>query len=66
VRRGAGTLVLDGSASNTYTGTTNIFDGVTVLSKTGGAVAISGPVTMGAGDSLQPYLRTTQNNQFDD
>jgi len=37
---GAGTLVFAGSASNTYTGNTNLYEGKLRLAKSGGAVAI--------------------------
>ena len=35
-----------------------------VLAKTGGAFAITGPVTMGGVNTNQPHLRMTVNNQF--
>ncbi|MHB1079001.1 MAG: autotransporter-associated beta strand repeat-containing protein [Prosthecobacter sp.] len=41
---GLGTLTLDGSDSNTYTGATTVSSGTLVLAKTGGAIAISGGV----------------------
>lgn len=39
---GAGTLQLSGSTNNTYAGTTIVNEGVLVLAKSGGALAISG------------------------
>lgn len=44
---GLGTLTLDGSDSNTYTGATTVSSGALVLAKTGGAVAIAGSLTVG-------------------
>ena len=61
---GGGSLVLAGSTSNTYTGTTALYNGNLYLSKSNGAYAVSGPVLLGAGDTNQPYLYMTQNNQF--
>ena len=60
-------VTLSGAASNTYAGTTIL--GATslekqrlTLSKTGGAVAIAGNVTMD--NSYSPFLDMTQTNQF--
>jgi len=44
---GLGTLTLDGSSSNTFTGATTVSSGTLVLAKTGGAVAIAGSLTIG-------------------
>ena len=44
---GLGTLTLDGSSSNTFTGATTVSSGTLVLAKTGGAVAIAGSLTVG-------------------
>ena len=59
-----GAVIFGGSDSNTYTGTTQVNLGNLHLSKTGNAVAVPGNVTFGNGSSGQPYIRTTQNNQF--
>ena len=64
-RLGAGTLTLNGAASNTYGGSTIIDNGTTILGKTGGAVAIGGAVQMGSGVAgNQPNLRMAANEQF--
>ena len=58
------TVVFSGNSSNTYAGTTIVAAGVLNLSKTG-AVAVPGNVTFGTGsNSINPYIRTFQNNQF--
>ena len=59
---GAGTLTLDGPAPNTLTGDMFMDDGVLVLGKTSGP-AIPGDISFGDGTG-QPYIRTTQDNQF--
>ena len=41
-----GTLILAGSSSNTYTGTTEVEGGTLLLDKTGGAVAIAGALSV--------------------
>jgi autotransporter-associated beta strand protein len=64
VKIGTGTFSVDGASSNTYAGLTRIENGTMVLGKTGGAVAISGPVQMGNGAVNQPNLRMAQNEQF--
>lgn len=65
IRSGDGALTLGGAASNTYSGTTQFpHSGVTWLDKSGGAVAITGPVQMGDGTAGQPHLRTLQDEQF--
>jgi autotransporter-associated beta strand protein len=58
----AGTLTFTGSSSNTHTGPTTLSAGRIGLSKTGGAVAITGDFI---GDNLNsPDVFTTENNQF--
>ena len=47
-KAGKSTLTLDGSTSNTYTGTTTVNAGTLVLAKTGGAIAVSGSLAIGA------------------
>ncbi|MGA2500296.1 MAG: autotransporter-associated beta strand repeat-containing protein, partial [Tepidisphaeraceae bacterium] len=68
---GAGVLIVGGTSSNTYSGTTIINGGnatntnnVFILDKTGGAYAIVGNVQMGAGNTNQPNLRMMADNQF--
>lgn len=46
-KSGTGTVNITGATSNTYTGLTTVEDGTLVLSKTGGATAIAGNVTIG-------------------
>ena len=61
---GSGTMILGGSSSNTYTGTTTLSGtGQVGLSKTGGAVAIPGNITM-ALTGTRAILWASQNNQF--
>jgi autotransporter-associated beta strand protein len=57
---GAGTLTLDGTAGNTFTGTTTVNGGVLVLSKTTGN-AVGGALTIGAGTVI-----LTGSNQIAD
>jgi fibronectin-binding autotransporter adhesin len=46
-KSGAGELVLDGPAANTYSGTTTVEDGLLALSKSSGINAIGGPLVVG-------------------
>lgn len=48
-KAGLGTLRLAGGASNTYTSSTTVFEGVLELSKTGGQTAIPGALVIGDG-----------------
>ncbi len=57
---GGGTLVLGGSAANTYTGTTTVNAGTLELSDTGG-VAIAGPLVVGNGTSTVLVQETASN-----
>ena len=61
---GTGLTTINGGSSNTFTGTTTL-SGTSqlALSKTGGAVAISGDVLMAA-TGTRSILWTSQNNQF--
>lgn len=61
---GGNSVFLTGSASNTYTGLTNMNStGQLVLGKTGGAVAVPGDLSItNTGD--RPILGFTHNNQF--
>lgn len=63
-KTGAGNLILGGTSANTYSGTTVVDNGVLTLNKTPGNFAIVGPVQMGGGNTNQPHLRMSQNNQF--
>ena len=47
-KAGKSTLTLDGSSPNTYNGLTTVNAGTLVLTKTGGALAIGGSLTIGA------------------
>jgi len=47
LKSGFGTLVLGGSTSNTFTGTTSVNEGTLALAKTGGAQAMTGPISVG-------------------
>jgi autotransporter-associated beta strand protein len=48
-KAGPGNLVLNGTAADTYTGTTTVADGALSLSKTGGAAAVGGNLVIGDG-----------------
>ena len=61
---GAGTLYLQGSASNTYSGATTI-QGTLVAAKTGGAIAIPGNVTLSeTGYGVASVLQLNGNNEL--
>jgi autotransporter-associated beta strand protein len=67
-KTGAGYLILGGSSSNTYTGTTTLLAGTTILQKTGGATAINGNILIGDGTNTaitlqlgNGYLNPTTN-----
>jgi autotransporter-associated beta strand protein len=62
IKQGAGTLRFDGSAANTYTGQTVVSDGLLQLTKTGGALAVPGNLTINFGGTLQE----TVGNQIAD
>jgi autotransporter-associated beta strand protein len=61
---GPGELTYSGGASNTFTGTTILNQGNLYLGKTGGAIAIAGPMQMGGGNTNQPNLRMLAADQF--
>ena len=64
-KTGAGELILDGSAANTFTGGTTIAGGVLHLQKTAGIAALPGPVFItGGGGSAE--LRLGSANQIAD
>ncbi len=62
-KAGNGTLVLAGSASNTYTGGTNVNRGVLLLSKSAGDATGTGPITIttSAGSSPSTLLLGASN-----
>src|SRR5262249_25720189 len=60
---GAGTLYLGGSTSDSYTGTTTVNQGGLLLNKTGGAVAIVGPLVIGSAAGTYVQL-LGQGNQI--
>ena len=61
VKSGTGTLTLDGSASNTYTGTTTVSAGELVLDKSASATAIAGNIQLDGGT-----LSLNADNQISD
>src|SRR5688572_13375758 len=68
-KNGTGVLTLSGATSNIYTGLTTVTgNGHLILSKTGGATAIGGDITLAASTpGASPFyttLATSQNNQF--
>lgn len=60
-----GVLAFDGTASNTYTGTTTILGGQLILNKSGGATAIAGDITIGDA-SGSDILRLEASEQIAD
>jgi autotransporter-associated beta strand protein len=64
-KAGVGTLILSGSTSNTFSGATIVKQGILTLTKTN-AMAIPGPVTIGAGldGPNGDILRALQPNQL--
>ncbi|HYF36617.1 MAG TPA: autotransporter-associated beta strand repeat-containing protein, partial [Prosthecobacter sp.] len=66
-KAGLGTLTLSGAAANTYTGLTTVNAGTLVLGKTGGALAMSGGLTIGAsaaGTAGNATVRLEGNDQL--
>lgn len=61
-KKGTGDLTFSGSSSNAYSGDTALIAGRIGLSKSGGAVAITGDFIGDNGAS--PKVFTTENNQF--
>lgn len=60
-KAGRGTLTLDGTASNTYTGATTVNSGTLVLAKTDGATAIGLPAS-GTALTIGAVAASTQGN----
>ncbi|HEV3079466.1 MAG TPA: autotransporter-associated beta strand repeat-containing protein, partial [Gemmataceae bacterium] len=67
-KAGNGALTLQGTAANTYTGTTTITDGTLVLNKPAGVNAVGGNVTVGDGIGvlLSDVLQLAASNQIPD
>jgi autotransporter-associated beta strand protein len=66
---GNGTLTFTGGVGqdNTYTGLTTVTDGVLLLNKSGGAIAIAGPVQVGVGSAVTTArLQEKADNQIAD
>ena len=65
-KTGTGTLVLSGTAANTYTGVTAVNDGQLDLSKSADVTAVAGNLTIGdsIGSAGSAILRLTNNNQI--
>ena len=61
---GGGSLTLAGTGSDTYGGLTTVLDGTLILSKSGGAIAVPGNLTLGGGGVTAPYVETAQPNQL--
>jgi fibronectin-binding autotransporter adhesin len=63
---GTGTLTLAGATSNSFTGNLIVDNGSLYLNKSGAAVAVAAGTTvqMGGGDTNEPNLRMSANNQF--
>jgi fibronectin-binding autotransporter adhesin len=61
----SGALDLDGASNNTYTGNTQINNGTLILGKTGGAIAVGGPLTIGNafGNPFSAYVQYLANGQ---
>ncbi len=67
-KRGAGTLVLSGTAANTFAGTTTVAGGVLQLNKAAGVNAVAGNLVVGdgTGDANSDVLRLAAANQIPD
>lgn len=63
VKNGTNTWTLNGSASNTHTGTTTVNAGTLALAKTGGATAIAGNLVIGDGSGTDT-VRLDAANQI--
>lgn len=72
IKAGPSVLAFSGAASNTYTGTTTVNQGVLAMGKTGGATAVNGPLVVGdnstSGNTLaaKDTLLYRQSNQVAD
>ncbi|QEH39055.1 Autotransporter-associated beta strand repeat protein [Aquisphaera giovannonii] len=63
IKTGNGTLILNGPASNTYTGGTTVDSGLLDLGKAAGKVAVPGPLTIATG-STPGVVRLLGDNQI--
>ena len=64
-KTGTGTATLSGTVANTYSGVTTVSNGVLLLSKSSGAVAIAGNITIASpGTSLWGTVRLGASNQI--
>lgn len=69
---GFGDLQFDGATPNTYSGITTVNDGGLLLNKSGGAVALSGPLVIGDGNTIaggtrgSDVVRLLADNQLPD
>src|ERR1051325_2209903 len=68
IKNGAGTLRFSGSGNNTYSGDTQVNDGLLELSKTAGTLAISGALIIGDGSGAvgSAVGRLFASNQISD
>ena len=71
IKAGFGQMQFDGTATNTYTGTTTVNEGTLLLNKTGGALAMSGPLTVGdnslqSGSVMSDVVQYLQDDQLPD
>ncbi|OWK41576.1 beta strand repeat-containing protein [Fimbriiglobus ruber] len=60
----AGAVTYSGATSNTYTGQTQVVQGTFNLDKTGGAIAVAGPLTVGDGASGPAFALWGGSNQL--
>jgi autotransporter-associated beta strand protein len=60
VKEGVGTLTLDGSSANNFSGTTTVKNGVLILAKTGGVNGLAGTPTINTGATI----KLAAGNQF--